>query len=138
MRVQVEINDIDLFKEYGLILTDREIGTAVPNLYQTTIPGRNGKLDYTEFYGDLTYQNRTIKMTFSKKVDKSTQELKYLIEREYNGKVLNVSFSDDNDHYWKGRATISSNDDDSETYRLEISLDAHPFKFLKQYDKEVR
>ena len=56
--IRVTINDIDFLEEYGLYLIDREIGVATPNLYQTTVPGRNGKLDLTDFYGDVTFQNR--------------------------------------------------------------------------------
>lgn len=65
--IRVTINDIDFLEEYGLYLIDREIGVATPNLYQTTVPGRNGKLDLTDFYGDVTFQNRSIKMKFAKK-----------------------------------------------------------------------
>lgn len=136
--ILVTINDVDLLDEYGLYLTDREIGVAIPNLYQTTVPGRNGKLDLTDFYGDITFQNRTIKMKFAKKVDKNTKELEYLLERRYSGQLVKVCFSDDNDYYWKGRMTINSNDDDTEVHQIEFTLDAHPFKYLNLYDKEVK
>lgn len=138
MIIHVEIDDIDLLDEYGLYLIDRDIGVATPNLYQTTIPGRNGKLDYTDFYGEVTYQNRQIKITLAKKVDKKTQDLKYELEKTYNGQLVKLSFSDDEDHYWKGRITVTSNDDDTELYKVEFNMDAHPYKFLKLYDKEVR
>lgn len=136
--IKVEIDELDILKEYGLYLIERTIDPLTPNLYQTTVPGRNGKVDYTAFYGDVTYQNRNIKMKFAKKVDKKTQDLKYELENKFSGSYAKVSFSDDDDHYWKGRLSIETNDDDTELYQIEMVLDAHPFKFLKQYDKEVR
>lgn len=138
MIIHVEIDGIDLLDEYGLHLVDRNIGVATPNLYQTTIPGRNGKLDYTDFYGEVTYQNRVITITLAKKVDSKTQDLKYELERNYSGNSVKLSFSDDEDHYWKGRVTVTSNDDDTELYKVTFNMDAHPYKFLKLYDKEVR
>lgn len=138
MIIHVEIDDIDLLDEYGLYLIDRDIGVAAPNLYQTTIPGRNGKLDYTNFYGEITYQNRAITITLAKKTDSKTQDLKYELERNYNGKLAKLSFNDDEDHYWKGRITVTSNDDDTGLYKVTFNMDAHPYKFLKLYDKEVR
>ena len=136
--IRVTINDIDFLEEYGLYLIDREIGVAAPNLYQTTVPGRNGKLDLTDFYGDVTFQNRSIKMKFAKKVDKDTKELQYFLERKYSGQMAKVSFGDDEDYYWNGRLTIESNDDDTEIYQIEFTLDAHPFKYLNLYDKEMK
>ena len=136
--IKVYINDHDMFEEFGLFMTDREIGAAEPNLYKKTVPGKNGDLDYTSFFGDITFKNRIIKITLSKKGDINTQELKYSLERLFNGQEVKLIFSDDKDNYYKGRLTFESNDDDTKIYDLKMKLDAYPFKFKKSDNSEVR
>lgn len=136
--IKVYINDHDMFEEFGLFMTDREIGAAEPNLYKQTVTGKNGDLDYTSFFGDITFKNRTIKITLSNKSDIKTQELKYSLEMLLNGQEVKLIFSDDEDHYYKGRLTFESNDDDTKIYDLKIKLDAYPFKFKKSDNSEVR
>lgn len=136
--IKVYINDHDMFEEFGLFMTDREIGAAEPNLYKQTVPGKNGDLDYTSFFGDITFKNRIIKITLSNKSDINTQELKYSLEMLFNGQEVNLIFSDDEDNYYKGRLTFESNDDDTKIYDLKMKLDAYPFKFKKSDNSEVR
>ena len=136
--IKVYINDHDMFEEFGLFMTDREIGAAEPNLYKQTVPGKNGDLDYTSFFGDITFKNRIIKITLSKKGDINTQELKYSLEMLFNGQEVKLIFSDDKDNYYKGRLTFESNDDDTKIYDLKIKLDANPFKFKRSDNSEVK
>lgn len=136
--IKVYINDHDMFEEFGLFMTDREIGAAEPNLYKQTVPGKNGDLDYTSFFGDITFKNRIIKITLSNKSDINTQELKYSLEMLFNGQEVNLIFSDDEDNYYKGRLTFESNDDDTKIYDLKMKLDAYPFKFKKSDNSEVK
>lgn len=136
--IKVYINDHDMFEEFGIIMSKRSIGTAKPRIYKQSIIGKNGDLDYTPFFGDLTYENRTITIEFSKKRDSNTQSLKYQLERILNGKEVRLSFSDDESHYYKGRLSVESNDDDFHLYDLKVTIDAHPFKFKKSDDSEVK
>lgn len=136
--IKAFINDHDMYAEYGLIMTDRKIGVAVPNIYKQSIPGMNGKLDYTSFYGEVTYQNRKITVTFNKKVDSDTESLKMNLEKEFNGKVVKLRFSDDEAHYWKGSLSFTQNDCDKIIYELGIELDAYPNRFNVSNDSEVK
>lgn len=136
--INVLINDYDMFNDFGLILTYRKIGVAQPNIYNQSIPGMNGVLDYTSFFGELTYKNRPIELVFSKKNENDTQQLKYQLEMLFNGKEAKIVFSDDEQHYWKGRISFSNNDDDTYLYEINAEIDAYPFKFNISDDSEVR
>lgn len=136
--INATINNHHFFNEYGLYLKERSIGSAQPNLYKKSVPGMNGDIDYTSFFGDVTFQNRQIKAVFFKKVDSNTQKLKYDLENMFNGKEVKITFSDDPLYYWKGKCTIDSNDDDTKIYQIEIAIDAYPFKFKLSDDSEVR
>lgn len=134
----VEINDVNLFEEYGLILKHYELEPLTPNLFQTEVTGKTGIIDFTEFYGDLTYKNRNITIKLLGFYDEKTQFLKYVLESKYAGKEVKVSFSDDDECYWKGRLMISKMDDNCKKLEIEMKVNAHPFKFRKLYDTEVR
>lgn len=136
--INVWINEHDMYDEFGLIMTYREIGVAQPNIYKQTVPGKNGDLDYTSFFGDITYKNREIIVNFSKKEDANTQSLKYKLEMMFSGKNVKLSFADDKDHYYIGRLTFNSNDDDKCVYDLKVCMDAYPFKYKSSDDSEVR
>ena len=136
--IKVFIDGHDMYEEFGIIMSKRSIGTSKPRIYKHSIIGKNGDLDYTSFFGDLTYDNRTITIEFLKKRDSNTQSLKYKLERMLNGKEVKVSFSDDESHYYKGRLSVESNDDDFLVYDLKVTIDAYPFKFKNSDDSEVR
>ena len=50
---------------YGLVLSKKTIETPSPKLETVDIPGADGKLDMTEYFGDVKYNNRKIKLEFS-------------------------------------------------------------------------
>lgn len=134
----VEINGINLFDEYGIIMKHYEISPLSPNLFSTEVTGMDGELDYTDFYGDLTYKNRTITIELLAFYDKDTPRLMYFLENELSGKMVKVSFSDDEDYYWQGRLSFSKNDNDTKKVDIDLSVNAHPFKYLKNYETEQR
>lgn len=136
--IHVTINGYQMLETFGMYMTYRKIGTAKPNIYKQSIPGMNGSLNYTSFYGETTFENREIELKFAKKVDADTQNLKDQIENTFNGKEVKVVFSDDTAHYWKGTASIEENDDDTKVHNLYIIIDTHPFKFNVDDDSEVR
>ena len=136
--IRVEINGLDLYDEFKLITTSVSIEPASQKKYYIDVPGANGKIDYTSFFGKPVFENRTISITLMRKYDQEIAELKYKLELLFNGQKANISFSDDDDHYWKGRIAFEKNDDDKVIYELKMKIDAEPFKFLKLYDEEVK
>ena len=50
---------------YGLVLSKKTIEAPSPKLETVDIPGADGKLDMTEYFGDVKYNNRKIKLEFS-------------------------------------------------------------------------
>ena len=74
--IHVKINNDDIQEEYRLFNTHYEVEPLEANVYQTEVPGRNGVLDYTDFFGGLTYKNRTVTAKFEGDYDKNhTQEM---------------------------------------------------------------
>ena len=131
------INNRDMYYDFGLVMTDKKISTAVPNIYKQTVPGRNGDLDYTDFYGDITFSNRSIDVEFKKLVDENSKKLQYYFDTTINGREIKISFTDDPRYYWKGRCKIEENDDNGKIYTLSIKIDAYPKKFKRVDDTEV-
>lgn len=136
--IHVKINNDDIQEEYRLFNTHYDVEPLEANVYQTEVPGRNGVLDYTDFFGELTYKNRTITAKFEGDYDKNhTQEMLDRFEKKYAGKLVEVSFSDDEWCYWKGRLSISKRSDDKKKVELEIKIDAEPLKYRRDFKKVI-
>ena len=59
------------YLDFGVILTEQNIGLPSPKTYTVNIEGMDGTLDLSECFGEMKYENRTIKFTFES-IDKIT------------------------------------------------------------------
>ena len=50
--------------DLGVILTEQNIGLSSPKIYIVSIEGMDGSLDLSECFGEMKYENRTLKFTF--------------------------------------------------------------------------
>lgn len=123
--------------DLGLLLKHVEIGALVPNIFQVEITGRNGVLDYTDFFGGITYKNRQITLEFKKFYSSGTKDTRLALDR-LCGKEIKVIIGDDPQHYWKGRLTIDEYGDNLKVQEISMTLDAYPFKFKVSDNSEVR
>ena len=113
---------------YGYMIKHKSIGMPVPNVKYVEIPGRNGKLDITDFTG-VTYGNRPILVQLRVE-DKN----KYMMARQkleaINGRNVDISFSDEPNVTYRGRVTINLYDRVSRRFcDAEISQDADPWPY---------
>lgn len=55
------------YDDWGLILSEKHIGSPEPKLKQIEIEGSDGVIDMSEFFGDVKYKNRQLSFVFTKK-----------------------------------------------------------------------
>ena len=53
------------YNDLGLILTKKEMGSPAVKVQQVDIPGADGNLDLTDFFGEPKYENVTHRFDFS-------------------------------------------------------------------------
>ena len=106
------VNGIDLYEEYGLIFTDTyEMPVPEYKPYEVDIPGGNGKIDLTEFTGDISYSNRSQKFKFCKLPEVSQSEferIKTKVSKFLHGKRFSYVVSVDPDYIYTGRFSVTS------------------------------
>lgn len=115
--------------DWGLILTDVNIGLPTPKRSTISIPGADGELDIT---GVLTpkikYKNRPIKLTFQYKSNpedwgnKSAEIANYL-----HGQNMHVILDSDPDYYWDAFCVVESTLKNRKA-TLIVNCDCAPYK----------
>lgn len=131
--------------EHGIIITDGvrvERFTVVENillssfdaplpaekLYQVEIDGRNGAIDYTDYFG-VTYKNRPVTATLNiNKAFGYAEQLAYhsLIATKWHGKRVKLYHWAQPYKYYYGRLSVG----EITNGVFSLSLDAEPFAYI--------
>lgn len=121
------------YNDLGLILGKKEIGSPAVKENKVDIPGADGALDMTDFFGEPKYENVKHKFEFSALV--SPDEALALFSRVKNalhGKKQRIILDDDPSFYYMGRCTVSSWTDEKGIGTLSIECDCEPYKYKAQ------
>lgn len=117
------------YEDLGLILNKKTIGAASPKTQTVDIPGADGELDYTEYFGSIKYSNRTITLDFSTITSPSGYlELYSRLQKLLNGSNMEIRFSDDPDFHYIGRVTVNDWASNARVGKVVINVNAKPYK----------
>ena len=116
--------------DFGVILTEQNIGLPSPKTYTVNIEGMDGTLDLSECFGEMKYENRTLKFTFEL-IDKITdwQAKMIKISSFLHGQKMKITTWSDPDFYYVGRCRIDEYNSKSKLGKIVISCDCEPFKY---------
>lgn len=113
----------------GLILTSVKIGVPAIKKYEIDVPGSNGKLDFSGFFGDIKYENRELEFEFVRDHSDVTEEMSS-VTTALHGKKVDIITDQDQDHIYKGRLHVKEWDYVSKrTTKILISCDCEPYKY---------
>ena len=117
------------WRDFQLILASKTIGTPSPKTEVIDIPGGDGVLDLTEFFGETKYGNRNLSFEFSSMVNPSEfMSLFSTIQNALHGKKLHIILDDDPEWYYIGRISVSEWKADRNIGKLTIDCDCEPYK----------
>ena len=118
------------YLDFGVILTEQNIGLPTPKTYTVNIEGMDGNLDLSECFGEMKYENRTLKFTFES-IDKITdwQAKMTKISSFLHGQKMKITTWSDPDFYYVGRCRIDEYNSKSKLGKIVISCDCEPFKY---------
>lgn len=127
------LNDKHTFYDYGLYVTNTNpVSPPKAKMQYISIPGRNGSLDITDaLTGYTVYDNRdiTLKLGGKKKAELWPAFMSNFLN-ELHGKKIKISFDDEPEYYYIGRATVNSNyERTGEIARFTVTIDAEPYKY---------
>ena len=115
---------------FDLVLASRVIGSPKAKVSKVSVPGSDLTLDFTEAFGGVHYENRTITLTFLslEPWDDSVandQRLKNAI----HGQKLHIVFDDDPDYYWIGRINVGDWTYYKGASKVQVTIDCEPYKY---------
>jgi len=118
------------FYEWGLILKEKEIKAPKPKVQQIEIEGSDGVLDFTEFFGEVKYNNRSLSFTFSKMniVPDGFMALYSVVQNAIHGKKMQVVLDEDPASFYFGRVTVNEWKSNKNLGEIVIEVDAEPYK----------
>ena len=125
----VKFGDFHSWNDFSLILSEKTIGSPSPKTETIDIPGGDGVLDLTEFFGEVRYNNRPLEFVFSTKVPQS--EFLALFSRVQNalhGQKMRIVLDDDPEWFYVGRITVSEWKANKAIGKLTIDCDCEPYK----------
>ena len=125
----VKFGDYHSYDDFNLILTQKIIGTPTPKTETINIPGGDGVLDLTDFFGEVKYNNRTLTFEFSTIVPPDEfMDLFSNVQNALHGQKMQIVLDDDNEWYYTGRITVSEWKADKNVGKLTIDCDCDPYK----------
>lgn len=126
----VYFDDFHSFYDMNLILNSKQIGAPAVKKKEVEIPGADGTLDLTEWFGLVHYQSRTLSFTFT------TAEPRFEllnvfsdVQNLLHGKRVRVTLDDDPDFYYIGRASLSPFKIDKVLGVFSVDVDCKPYKY---------
>ncbi len=120
------------WNDFALILTSKEIGTPSIKTETIDIPGGDGVLDLTEFFGDVKYSNRPLSFEFSTIVPQSEfMNLFSRVQDALHGRKVEITLDEDAQWYYIGRLEISPWKAEKSIGKFTIDCDCEPYKVKK-------
>lgn len=126
----IMFGNIHSWRDFQLILAAKTIGTPSPKTETIDIPGGDGVLDLTEFFGEAKYGNRKLSFEFSSVVIPSDfMSLFSMVQGALHGKKLPIILDDDPGWQYIGRISLSEWKADRNIGKLTIDCDCEPYKY---------
>ena len=124
------------YNDFNLILTGKEIGSAVVKTNYVDVDGAHGHIDYTEYFGEPKYSSRSLSFKFNTIVNQFEFLTLYSkIQDALHGKRMKIVLDDDSGYYYMGRIEVSAFTNDKNIGQISIDCTCEPWKYRK--DKTV-
>ena len=126
----IKFGNYHSYNDFQLILASKTIGTPSPKTETIDIPGGDGVLDLTEFFGETKYGNRNLSFEFSSMVIPSEfMTLFSTVQNALHGKKMKIILDDDPGWQYIGRISVSEWKADRNIGRLVVDCDCEPYKY---------
>ncbi len=128
----IAFGNLHTYRDLNMILTHKTIGTPTPKTDMLDIPGGDGMLDMTEFFGEVKYGNRPITYEFSTAIPYEQFPAFFSrVQNALHGQKVEIVDDEDPAHYYIGRLTVSEFQAKRAIGTLTIECDCEPHKYKK-------
>lgn len=126
----IRFDELHSYDDLSLILSKKEMGAPTVKTNQIEVPGADGVLDMTDFFGEPKYGN--VKHVFEFTMDAPYNETLSLYSRVKNalhGQKRRIILDDDPFFFYIGRCSISSFTDEKGVGRVTVECDCEPYRY---------
>lgn len=123
----VTFGNYNSYDDLNLILSLKTIGSPSTKTESVDIPGADGTLDFTEFFGEPKYNNRTLTFEFSSIHPDAEQDSN--VKNVLHGQKLKISLSESPEFYFYGRVSVGDWKVEKSIAKLTISCDCEPWRY---------
>lgn len=118
------------YDDLDLILSSKTIGSPSVKITTVDIPGADGVLDFTEFFGEPKYNNRTLTFEFrSIKTFSAQLAQDSSVKNALHGKKMKIILDDDPNYYFYGRVSVGDWESENNIVgKVTITCDCEPYK----------
>lgn len=118
------------YDDFGLILTDKDIGFPEPKLEEVDVIGADGVIDLSEVLNDdIKYKTRKLQFTFTVlKGNKYWSSTVADVANYLHGKKLRIQMDFDPAYYYTGRCKINSFKTSKRLCTITIDAECEPYR----------
>lgn len=132
----VKFDNLHTYNDFSLILSSKKIGVPQPKTKLLEVPRADEPIDFTEFFGDVKFDNRKLEFEFTTLVPQTKfMTLFSRIQNALNGKRMKIVLDEDPDFYYSGRVSVKEWLADKSIGKITIECDCDPYKLKK--DKTI-
>lgn len=125
----IKFGNYHSFNDFSLILSQKTIGTPSPKTETIDIPGGDGVLDLTEFFGETKYNNRNLSFEFSTIVPQAEfMDLFSHVQDALHGEKMQIVLDESPEWYYVGRISVSEWKAEKAVGKLTIDCDCEPYR----------
>lgn len=128
----IKFDNTHSYNDLNLILSTVVIPPAMPRILLVDIPGGDGSVDLTESLGEVKFQDRECKFTFTVLPTDNFEQKKTEISNFLNGRRCNIVVDKDPDYYWTGRCYVDEYASNKKINKIVVGAVVAPYKLKKQ------
>lgn len=118
------------YDDLRLILSKKEMGSPTVKAQKLDIPGADGTLDLTDFFGEPKYEDVTHRFDFSTAYPQEEFITQFsTIKNKIHGRKLRVILDDDPLFFWVGRCHVSGFTSEKGIGTVSVEVDCEPYKY---------
>ena len=118
--------------DFGLTRVETTIDGPKAKTISVDVDGMDGVLDFTEYFGEVLYENRTMSLSFeTAELERGYAALYADICNALDGRRMNITLSEDADYYWAGRVAVGEFKVEKGIGQLDIDVDCEPYRYRK-------
>ena len=126
----VKFGTLDSYDDLGLVRAGVEIGAPAVKTETVDVPGMDGSLDLTEYFGEPLYEDRELTFTFhALDAGGGLQDVVSTLQNALHGRRTRIQLSEEPGFYYVGRVSVDAWRTDDRTGEIEVVATCEPYKY---------